>query len=98
MTVDGTLVSLDASSELIVGTSTVPLLAQTAGGALGSLIMYGVGGGGGAKATNTSSANASDGAAPFLGQGSMLRGSVWMAILALGVDLGVGIGVLVGVL
>ena len=98
VTVDGTVVSLDASSELIVGTSTVPL-ARTQDGALGSLIMYGVGGGGGgARATNVSSANASDVAAPFLGKGRMVRGSVRMAMLALGVDIGIGIGVLVGVL
>ena len=88
VTVDGTLVSL-GSSELVIGTSTVPLgsAAQAGDGALGSLIIYGIGGGaGGAKPTNGSS-NVSD-VQPFLGGSGKLRVGFGMVVFALVVHLG----------
>ena len=89
--VDGTLISLD-SSELIIGTSTVPLgsAAQTQDGALRSLIMYG----GGGRATSTiGSSNTSD-VATFLGSGGRLRVGIGSVIFALVVDLGAAMVVL----
>ena len=90
--VDGTLVSL-GSSQLIIGTETVPLgsAKQTHDGALRSLIMYG-GGGGGATST-TGPSNASD-VTPFLGGGARLRVGIARVIVALVVDLGIAMNVL----
>lgn len=76
LTVDGTVVSL-GSSDLIIGTSTVPFVRSSAQvGALGSLIMGGLGGD--AKPTNGSDV------VPFLGDGGKLRvaaGTVGFALL-----------------
>ena len=84
--VDGTLISMD-SSQLIIGTSTLPSgsAAQTQDGALQSLISYG-GGGGGAKAP-VGSSNTS-GVAPFLGGGARLRVGMGTVVFALVGDLG----------
>ena len=83
--VDGTLISL-GSSELVIGTSTVPLdsAPQDDTGALGSLIMYGIGGG--AMPTNGLS-NVSD-VQPFLGGSGKLRVGFRMVVFALIVNLG----------
>ena len=83
--VNGTPISMD-SSQLIIGTSTVPLgsAAQTQDAALRSLILYS--GGGGAKATIGSS-TVSD-VAPFLGGSWRLRVGIAAVVFALVVDLG----------
>ena len=81
------------SSQLIIGTSTVPLgsAAQTQDSALRSLITYG--GGDGATSTIGSS-NTSD-VAPFLGGGGRLRVGIATVIFALVVDLGT-VGIFLG--
>lgn len=89
VTVDGTAISL-GSSDLIIGTSTVPLGDSSAeAGALGSLIMDGVGGG--AKTTNGSSD-----VAPFLGEGGQLRVGSWTVGLVLIFNIGIAVAVFLG--
>ena len=71
--VDGTLISLDDSSELIIGTSTVPLgsaTQTTQDAALRSLIMYSVGG---VAATSTTGSSNTSNVTPFLGGSARLR-------------------------
>ena len=94
VTVDGTRVSL-GSSELVIGTSTVPLgsAAQAGDGALGSLIIYGIGGGAGAAKPTNGSSNVSD-VQPFLGGSGKLRVGFGMVVFALIVHLGTARGVL----
>ncbi|KAF6223722.1 hypothetical protein HO133_000565 [Letharia lupina] len=85
--VNGTLISL-GSSELVIGTSTMPLgsAAQTRAGALGSLIMYGFGGG---TSPTGGSSNGSN-VVPFVGEGGKLRVGFGTVVLALIVSLGAG--------
>lgn len=88
LTVDGTVVSLD-SSDLIIDTSTVPLVGSSAqAGVGGNLIMYGVDGGGaksGAKPTNGSDV------VPFLGESGQLRVAAGTVVIALILNLGTAI-------
>lgn len=98
--VDGTLISLDHSSELIIGAKTVLLgsAAQTNAEALGGLILHGFGGGGrggggagptgGASPTGASSNGSQP--LPFVGGGGRLRVGVKMVVFALFVSLGAG--------
>ena len=86
--VGGTLVSL-GSSELVIGTSTLSLgpAAQTDGGALGSLILHGIGIGNGSPTSGSS--NGSN-VTPFLGDGGKLRVGIGTVVFALVVSLGAG--------
>ena len=94
--VDGTLISLDLSSELIIGTKTVPLgsAVQTDAEALGGLILNGFGGGGGAGPTGGASPTgaSSNGSQilPFVGGSGRLRVGDEMVVFALFVSFGAG--------
>ena len=89
VTVDGTMVSLGLSQQLVIGTLTIPLrsAAQTYGGASGSLIMNGAGGGASPTSKSSSSSNGSN-VAPFLGAGEKLRCDIRTVALTLAVNLG----------
>ena len=92
----GTLISLDLSSELVIGAETVPLgsAAQTGAGALAGLVSYGFEGGGGASPTGVASPTGASSNGPhllpFAGGSGRLRVGVGMVVFALFVGLGVG--------
>lgn len=85
--VDGTLVPLD-SSEVIIGTSTLPLgpAAQTVAGALGSLIVYGIG------AATSPASGPSNGTVvtPFIVESGKLQVGIGTVVFALIVSPGAG--------
>ncbi len=88
--VDGTVVSL-GPSQLVVGTSTMLLgpgsAEQGDGGALGSLIMGGIGGG--ASSTTGGLANNGSDVVPFVGDGGRVRAGLGTVLCALVVSIGV---------
>lgn len=78
--VDGTMISL-GSSDLVIGTSTVPLRSaeQVEAGALGSLIVYGIGGG----ASPTDGSSNGSYVLPFVGGGGKLWVDIETVVFAL---------------
>ncbi len=88
--VDGTVVSL-GPSQLVVGTSMMLLgpgsTGQGDGGALGSLIMNGIGSG--ASSTTGGSANNRSDVVPFVGDGGRVRVGLGTVLCALVVSIGV---------